>query len=594
MPLPPSYRVPQRELQFVLHEWLHVEPGLRALVWPGPPARQDIDELVAGLAVFVEDVLAPLNAVGDAHGCTWHHGAVRTPPGFRDAYATFRRNGWTSLGAAAEHGGRGWPTVLTSLVTELAGSANHSWLMYHSISRGSYACIRANGSPAQQDLYLPHLASGAWMGSMCITEPQAGTDVGLIRTQAIPQAGGHFLLTGHKCMATVAEHDFVDNIVHLVLARIEGHPPGSRGLSLFIVPRLRHDGTRNAVACEGLDDKMGIRGTPTCRLRFDGAWGELLGEPGKGLAAMFVMMNIARLGTGMQGMNQAEAAFQMADHHARTRLQGRAPGDAFAAPGPQPLIMHADVRRMLRTQKAWTEAARAMAYWLAWQVDQAAAHPDALERARSEAVVSLLTPVFKAFATDNGYACTTLAQQVMGGWGYLGTSGVHQYLRDVRVGQIYEGANGIQGQDLLGRKVLGDRGGSLADFRRLVWATVAEHIGHPDLRAWAQALHALDQRLAALTDALLRRAEVGEPDLVGACGHSFLRVVGLLAWGWIWLQLAALARKQLDASSASEFYTDKLATAGFYFAHLMPEADYQIRVAEAGSDVLGRPSTAIV
>ncbi|CAN5833867.1 acyl-CoA dehydrogenase family protein [soil metagenome] len=584
------YRAPRRELHFVLQEWLALAQGLQSLSLPVCPDRGAIDRLIDELAEFSERTLAPLNRVGDEQGCTWQDGEVTTPEGFKAAYETFRRRGWAGLGAAQEHGGRAWPAVLTSLVTELVGSANHSWLMYHSISRGGYECIRANGTPDQRARYLPRLASGEWMGSMCITESEAGTDVGLIRTTASPGADGHYRLQGMKCMATVAEHDMADNIVHLVLARIEGAPAGSRGLSLFIVPkRLPDTAERNTVFCDGLEDKMGIRGTPTCLLRFQGAWGELLGEPGKGLAAMFVMMNIARLGTGMQGLNQAEVAYQMASRHARTRVQGRRPGASPSGTEPQPLIVHADVRRMLLTQKAWTQGARALAYWLAWQVDRAKAHPDKTDRAQADALLALLTPVFKAFATDNGLTSTLLAQQVMGGAGYMNASGLHQYVRDVRVGQIYEGANGIQGQDLLGRKVLGDGGASLKALLAWVEQSVAAHLQHvasPALSAWAEAVLALGRRLGALTEVLVRRHAAGDADLVGASGHSYLRLVGLTTLAWVWLDMAALAQRRLDEGSVDLLYVDKLTTARFYFAHLLPEAEHHLQVAAVESDVV--------
>lgn len=585
MPDRSTYRVPQQDLRFVLHEWLGVAQALPQLDLPACPDRPAIDALIAELARFAENTLAPLNPIGDEQGCHWKDGEVATPAGFREAYEVYRQRGWVGLGADPAHGGRGLPTVLTSLVTEIVGTANHSWLMYHSISRGGYACIHANGTPDQHARYLPRLASGEWMSSMCITERQAGTDVGLIKTRAVAQGDGHYRLSGLKWMATVAEHDLATNILHLVLARIEGAPSGSSGLSLFVVPKRLADGQRNAVRCEALDEKLGIRGTPTCRMRFDGAWGELLGQPGKGLAAMFVMMNIARLGTGMQGMNQAEGAYQMALRHAQQRLQGRAQRGGAPA-GPQPLTVHADVRRMLLTQKAWTQGARALAYWLAWQVDCGQAHPDPQQRQQADAMVALLTPVFKAFATDNGYTCATLAQQVMGGWGYLGASGVHQFLRDVRVGQIYEGANGIQGQDLLGRKVLADGGARLALFRAHIDSAAATLGQHPALCNWAQDLIRLNLRVSEISAGLARRAMRGEPDLVGACGTGYLRVLGLLTLAWIWLERAALAQRHIDQGVTDPFYADQRVTARFYFAHLLPEVEHHLAVLTVDSEAV--------
>lgn len=586
---PASYKAPLRELRFVLNDLLGIDEELKALRLPGAIAREDVDALMEEMAAFAEEVLASLNQSADREGCAWRDGEVATPGGFKAAYDMFRGKGWAGLGAAIEHGGRAWPTVLTHLVTELIGSANHSWLMYHSISRGGYECIRANGTPAQQAAYLPHLASGAWTSSMCITEREAGTDVGLLRTVAVPQPDGSYRLTGLKRMVTAAEHDLADNIVHLVLARIAGAPEGARGLSLFIVPRhLPGAAERNGVRCEGLEDKMGIRGTPTCWLRLDGARGELLNTAGNGLAAMFVMMNIARLATGMQGVNQAEAAYQRARDHARTRLQGRGFGGARRSepqPAADPLIVHADVRRMLLVQKAWTEGSRALAYWLALQVDRSKLHPEPSVRREADELVSLLTPVLKAFATDNGYASATLAQQVMGGWGYLDDSGVHQYLRDVRVGQIYEGANGIQGQDLLGRKILGDGGARLRRFLDVVHQVLEENEAHLVLQPWVAQTRTLCVRLDALARHLIARAP-SHPDQVGASGHSCLRIVGVLALAWQWIGMASIAQRRIDARQSDGFDVAKVATARFYFAHLFPEVEQHLQVAAQDDDAV--------
>ncbi|MGO4394720.1 acyl-CoA dehydrogenase [Variovorax sp. M-6] len=582
-----SYKAPLPELRFILNDLLHIDDGLEELGLARGFDREAIDALMRDLARFAEEVLAPLNRIGDRVGCVWRGDEVSTPPGYKSAYDMFRHRGWAGLGAAVEHGGQALPTVLTNLVTELFGSANHSWLMYHSISRGGYECIRANGTPAQQAMYLPRLASGEWTSSMCITEREAGTDVGLLRTEAVPQPDGSYRLTGLKRMVTAAEHDLADNIVHLVLARIEGAPPGARGLSLFIVPKhLPGTTTRNAVRCDGIEDKMGIRGTPTCWVQLDGARGELLNTAGNGLAAMFVMMNIARLATGMQGLNQAEAAYQLALGYARTRLQGRKAGEGSAPSSPaDPLIVHADVRRMLLTQKAWTEGTRALAYWLALQVDRSKAHPRPQVRQEADDLVSLLTPVLKAFATDNGYASTTLAQQVMGGWGYLDASGVHQYIRDVRVGQIYEGANGIQGQDLLGRKILGDRGSRLRKFQDMVRGTLEKNDMHPVLRPWISQTRTLCSRLDALTQRLLNRAE-SHPDQIGASGHSYLRVLGVLALAWQWIEIASIAQRKIEAGQSGAFESAKMVTARFYFAHLFPEVEHHLLVADQGCDTV--------
>lgn len=591
----PAYVAPQDELRFVLHEWLGVEAGLRPLAPHAGIRRADVDELMAQLARFAEVSVAPLNAIGDLEGCWYrpgeHGGEVHAPSGFAHAYRAFCAKGWAGLGADPAHGGRGLPNVLTNLSTEIFGSANHAWLMYTSMSRGGYECIRANGSPAQQALYLPRLASGRWTSSMCITESEAGTDVGLLQTTAQAQDDGSFRLSGLKRLATNAEHDLSENIVHLVLARIAGAPAGTRGLSLFIVPKHLPDaqgrpGPRNAVRCEGLEDKMGIRGTPTCWMRFDRATGSLLGAPGKGLQAMFVMMNIARLATGMQGVNQAERGYQLSLAYAGQRLQGRSPrGAALPQQPADPLHVHADVRRMLLTQRAWLQAGRAFGYWIALQVDISKGHADALVRRDADEVVSLLTPVLKAFATDNGHASAVLAQQVLGGAGYLRESGAVQFVCDARVGQIYEGANGIQGQDLLGRKVLGDGGARLEAFCAQVLSALARVAADSVLQPHVQAMRALLPRIASLTARIGERA-AADPDQVGASAHAYLRLIGHLVYGWLWIDMARVAQSK---AASSPLHAAKVATAHFYFSHLFPEVEQLLRVADAPASVLAGP-----
>ena len=608
----PPYAAPIQDLQFVLHEWLQVADRLRALPAHAAISPEGIDRLLAQLGQFAETQVAPLNMPGDLQGCRYEDGVVRAPAGFAAAYQAFCTRGWPGLGAATADGGQGLPTVLTNLVTELMGSANHAWLMFTSMSQGGYACIQAHGSPSQKARYLPRLADGSWTSSMCITEDQAGTDVGLLCTRAVPQPDGSYRLWGHKRMATNAEHDLSANIVHLVLARIEGAPAGTRGISLFIAPKYLVDvgdqadgllgdrlgdglgnghgdgpGTRNALRCTALEDKMGIRGTPTCRMQFDGARAELLGEAHRGLQAMFVMMNIARLGTGMQGVNQAERAYQLASAYARQRLQGRG---ARGATDPQrpadPLTAHADVRRMLLTQRAWTEAGRAFGYWVALRVDEARAHPDAALRHAANAQVALLTPVLKAFATDNGYTSATLAQQVLGGWGYLQASGASQFIRDVRVGQIYEGANGIQGQDLLGRKVLGDGGEALRAFIALVRAALSRVPAQSALQPHVQAVEGLCERLLALTQHLGERV-AADPEQLGASACHYLRLVGHLVYGWLWTDMARVSEA---AAAASRFHAAKVETAHFYFGHLFPEVEQLLHAAAAPASLVALPA----
>lgn len=584
------YAPPLRDIEFVLHELLDVLPTLARQPSDAPLTRPALDTLLRELADFAQTQVAPLNASGDREGCRYEDGTVHTPTGFRATYAQFCERGWAGLSALQAHGGRALPTVIANLVTELFGCANHSWLMYGSMSRGAYECIRANGTPAQQQAWLPALASGRWTGSMCITEAEAGTDVGLLQTTATPLGDGRYRLSGLKRMATNAEHDLADNILHLVLARIKGAPAGSKGLSLFVVPKFLPaeggPGPRNGVRCEGLEDKMGIRGTPTCWMRFDGAEGELLGAPNQGLAAMFVMMNVARISTGMQGVNQGERALQLSRDYALTRRQGRAASGATEPHAPaDPLIVHADVRRMLLTQKAWVEGGRAFAYWVALLVDQSQGAPEAETRQDARELVALLTPVLKAFCSDQGHLCATLGQQVLGGWGYLRESGASQFVADARVAQIYEGANGIQGADLLGRKVLGDRGARLQRLLARVRTTCEAAAGDADLAPMAAHTRELADALEALTQVLARRC-AEDPQAVGAAAHAYLRLVGHLVHAWLWLRTAQVAQRSLHADGASRFHQAKLATARFHFAHLYPEAHHWLTVARAPSDVL--------
>lgn len=580
---PLAYSTPIRELEFVLHELLQIEPSLRAWQPTGALDRPAVDRLIQELAEFAEQVVAPLHADAEATGCTWHEGNVSTPAGFGAAYDAFCERGWAGLAAAPEHGGRGLPAVIANLATEIFGSASHAWLMYSSMSRGAYECIRANGTAQQQMRYLPALALGQWTGSMCITEADAGTDVGLLQTRANAMPDGSWRLEGLKRMATNAEHDLANNIVHLVLARIDGAPEGSKGLSLFIAPKVivsgEQTGVRNAVRCEGIEDKEGIRGTPTCWMRFEGASAELLGQPNEGLAAMFVMMNIARLGTGMQGVNQGERALQLARDYARQRRQGRAPGSAAGASAPAPLIAHADVRRMLLTQKAWVESGRAFAYWIALQVDRSTMDPLQSGRHEASQLVALLTPVLKAFVTDQGHAGAVMGQQVLGGVGYLQASGASLFVADARVGQIYEGANGIQAIDLLGRKVVVDRGKRLDVLLSIVRATCNAAQAHEALKAMAVSTGELTDVMQHETKVLIGRC-LADPDLVGACAYSYLRLVGQLVHAWMWLRMSLVA---LGAPQDSAFYRAKLATAQFHFDHLYPEIHHLLAVIKAPS-----------
>ena len=580
-----QYTAPLRDMRFVLHELLDVEKQFAEI--PGSEVdRATIDQMLDTAGRFASDVLFPLNQVGDREGCTLRNGEVKTPSGFRDAFQQYREAGWAGLDCDPDDGGQGLPHAMGIVIGEMIGSANHSFSMYPGLTHGAYSCIRAYGTEQQKRLYLPKLATCEWAGTMCLTEAHAGTDLGLLRTRAAPQADGSYLVTGEKIFISSGDHDLADNIVHLVLARLPGAPAGTKGISLFIVPKFVPDaaggvGKRNGVVCAGLEHKMGIHGNSTCVLSFEGATGWLLGEANKGLAAMFLMMNGARLDTGMQGLRQAEVAYQNALAYAKERVQGRSlTGPKFPESAADPIIVHADVRRMLLTQKAYIEGSRAFGYWLAVLLDREHSHPDQAARQEAAELVALLTPVMKAFVSDNGYTCTTLAQQVLGGHGYIAEWGMEQYVRDARIAQIYEGTNGIQALDLVGRKVFGDGGARLGRFVGLVKRFAKEAQAEPGMSEFLDPLGSCINELTTLTAELGAKA-MKNPDEAGAAAVDYLRVLGHCAFAYWWARMAQIALQK--AGTRDRFYEAKLATARFYFSRLLPEAAYHARAARAGA-----------
>lgn len=583
-----SYTAPLRDMRFVLFELLDVERLYAEL--PGMEVdRETIDQMLETAGEFASEILFPLNQVGDREGCTLKDGEVKTPAGFREAFRQYRDGGWAGLDCAPEDGGQGLPHSIGIVVEDMVASANQSFSMYPGLTHGAYSCIRAYGTEEQKRTYLPKLANCEWTGTMCLTEAQCGTDLGLLRTRAEPQADGSYLVTGEKIFISSGDHDLADNIVHLVLARLPDAPKGTKGISLFIVPKLLPGagggvGARNGVVCSGLEHKMGIKGNATCVLTFESAKGFLLGEANKGLAAMFLMMNGARLTTGMQGLRLADVAYQNALAYAKERLQGRSLTGPKAPGSPaDPIIVHPDVRRMLLTQKAYTEGARAFSYWLATLLDREHHHPDPAARNEAAELVALLTPVVKAFVSDNGFACTALAQQVLGGHGYIREWGMEQYVRDARIAQIYEGTNGIQALDLLGRKVLLDGGNKLRLFGKMVQAFQEEGRATEGMAPLLDALGGCLAELVSLSTELGAKA-MSNPDEVGAAAADYLRVVGHCALAYWWARAANVALKK--RGSGERFYEAKLATARFYFSRLLPEAAYHARAARAGADVL--------
>ena len=586
----PSYTPPLRDMQFVLHEVLHAVDQLT------PMARfadLDVDTVNAVLeegGKFAAEVLQPINLSGDAEGCALDKAthSVKAPQGFKEAYAQFVEGGWPGLTCETEYGGQALPQTVATAVMEMMNSANQAWTMYPGLAHGVYAALHAHGSDEQKKLYLPRLTSGEWAGTMCLTEPHCGTDLGLLRTKAEPQADGSYRITGSKIFISAGEHDFTDNIIHLVLARLPDAPKGSKGISLFIVPKVKvaADGSlgeRNPVFCTGIEHKMGIHGNATCQLSLDGAEGFLVGEPNKGLMAMFVMMNGARLGVGNQSLGLTEVAYQNALAYAKERLQMRSLSGPKAKDKPaDPIIVHPDVRKMLLTAKTWAEGGRAMALYCALLLDQAQHHGDAKVRQDSEEMVALLTPIVKAFLTDNGFAATSACMQVFGGHGYIHETGAEQFVRDARINMIYEGTNTVQALDLLGRKVLMNQGATLRKFGKQVEALIREE-------GVNEAMAEFINPLAVLADKFIKfSTEIGfkgmsNPDEVGAAATDYLRVAGHLVFAWLFARMASVAQKQIAAGSSDPFYAAKLQTARFYFARLFPETASLMITARSGS-----------
>jgi len=583
----PQYNPPLRDMQFVLHEVLNVVDELKAL-----PQHADIDVDTFNAVLeeggkFASEVIFPLNLSGDAEGCTLDKTTheVTPPKGFKEAYRTYVEGGWPSLSADPEYGGQGLPISLNQCLYEMLNSGNQAWTMYPGLSHGAYEALHAHGTPEQKKMFLPKLTSGEWTGTMCLTEPHCGTDLGLLRTKAEPQADGTYKITGAKIFISAGEHGMVSNILHLVLARLPDAPAGSKGISLFVVPKFKVDadgslGERNPIFCAGLEHKMGIHGNATCQMVLEGAVGTMVGEPNKGLNAMFVMMNAARLGVGMQSLGLTEVAYQNAVAYAKDRLQMRALSGPKAPDKPaDPIIVHPDVRKMLLTARAYAEGGRALAIYTAALIDKELNHPDADVRKECADEVALLTPIVKAFMTDNGWIATSHCMQVYGGHGFIHEWGMEQYVRDARINMIYEGTNTIQSLDLLGRKVLGDNGAKLKKFGKKIAAFVEEEGISEEMQEFVNPLADLGDKVTKLTTEIGMKA-FQNPDEVGAAAVDYLRVCGHLVFAYFFARMAKVALEKKD--SGDKFYQAKLTTARFYFAKLLPETAGLIRTCRAG------------
>jgi alkylation response protein AidB-like acyl-CoA dehydrogenase len=574
-------------MAFILHEALKVQDQeIEGYSELDPEFTSAILDEAGKIA---RDVLAPLNQIGDQQGCRLENGVVRTPEGFKQAFDTLREGGWTGLDCDPDYGGQGMPYVLATAVGEMHSAANMALMMYPGLTHGAYSAIHTHGSDEQKRTYLPKMVTGEWTGTMNLTEPHCGTDLGLLRTKAEPQDDGSYSITGQKIFISAGEHDMADNIIHLVLAKIPGGPDGVKGISLFIVPKflVKEDGSlgeRNGVSCGKLEEKMGIHGNATCVMNYDGATGYLVGEAHKGLRAMFTMMNEARIGVGMQGLSQAAVAYENAVTYARDRVQGRAvTGAAAPDKAADPIIVHPDVRRMLLDQKAFVEGARMFALWGANLIDRAHRNGDK----QAEGLISLMTPVIKGFLTDKGYEAATQAQQVYGGHGYIEEWGMSQFVRDARIAMIYEGANGIQALDLVGRKLAADGGKPAMAFFELVKAFCKENEADAELKK--DFLDPLKEASKQLQSAAMYFMQNGmkNPNAALAGSTDFMHLFGHVCLGFAWAQMAKAAQAKIAEGTSDEaFYANKIRTGRYYMARLLPEAAVHLARIESGPETV--------
>ena len=586
----PSYNAPVRDTRFIINEVLDLSsyadlPGFEAVT------PDLVDTLVEEAGKFASEVLAPLNVIGDKEGCTRHpDGSVTTAPGFKEAYAQFQQAGWGSISMPTEFGGQGLPHVLGFVVEEFVDAANIGFGLYPGLAVGAVSALLVAGTNEQKQTYLPKLVSGEWLGTMNLTEPHCGTDLGLIRTKAEPQADGSYAISGTKIFISSGEHDLTDNIIHLVLAKTPGAPEGTKGISLFVVPKIMVNadgslGERNSLSCGSIEEKMGLHGSATCVMNYDGAKGWMVGEENRGLAAMFVMMNAARLGVGIQGLGQAEVAYQNGANYARERRQGRAlTGTAEPSEKADPIIVHPDVRRMLMNAKALTEGLRALALWAGLLVDLAHQAKTAEERQAADDLVGLLTPVVKGYTTEKAFQVAVDMQQVYGGHGYITEWGMEQFVRDARIPMIYEGTNGVQAMDLAGRKLPKDGGRAVQAFFKLVDDEIAAVKDDAQLGEIAARLAKAVGEQKAATMWFLQNA-MANPNNLGAGAFSYLGIMGVVSVGLMWLRMAKVAaRKLAEGEGDKAFYEAKLTTARYFADRMMPEAGALRRMIESGSD----------
>jgi alkylation response protein AidB-like acyl-CoA dehydrogenase len=583
------YKAPLRDYRFLLEEVLEVEQLTKL-----PGFEDATPEIFAAVleegAKLCEEALFPINRSGDEEGCAYENGVVRTPKGFKEAYDIFRAGGWTSLACDPAYGGQGLPYTLNFCMEEMISSANMSFGMYPGLSHGAYRALMMHGSDEQKSRYLKRLVDGSWAGTMCLTEPQCGTDLGLIRSKAEPLGDGKYKISGAKIFISAGEHDLTENILHLVLARLPDAPSGTRGISLFLVPKFLVGadgslGARNGVRCGSIEHKMGIKASSTCVINFDEAEGTLVGKPHSGMRAMFTMMNSARLGVALQGLGLGEVAYQSARAYAVERLQGRALKGSAAPDKPaDPIIVHPDVRRMLLTMKAHNEASRALACWVGLHIDIAERHPDPAEREAAEDLVALMTPILKSYLTDGGSEAANLGVQIMGGHGYIRENGMEQLVRDARITQIYEGANGIQALDLVGRKMPMHMGRLMRRFFHPVDSFIVKHKGTAELQEFVLPLAKAFGKLQQATLLVAQRG-LADPDEAGAAASDYLKLFALTALAFMWAMLAKASLPKAAGDDA-DFYIGKLATARFFMSRILPQTSSLLTIISAGAKPL--------
>ncbi|TDT43277.1 hypothetical protein DES49_1091 [Halospina denitrificans] len=588
----PQYRAPLRDIQFVMNELLDTETHYQHIPGGEEATPDMVNAIIQEGAKFCEQVLSPLNQTGDQEGCTLENGAVTTPSGFKEAYQQYIAGGWPSMTADEELGGQGLPGSLSIVMNEMVGTANWSFGMYPGLSHGCLNTLEAHGSDEQKQTYLPKMISGEWTGTMCLTESHCGSDLGILRSKAEPNDDGSYNITGEKIFISAGDHDMADNIIHLVLAKLPDAPKGTKGISVFVVPKFIPDengnpGERNSVSVGSIEHKMGIHANATCVLNFDGAKGFLIGEPHKGLGYMFTFMNIARIGTAIQGLGSAELSFQGSLEYAKERLAMRSLSGPKNPDGPaDPIIVHPDVRRMLMTQKALAEGGRAMIYYAAQQADVATRGQDEDARKEADELLGFLTPIAKAFLTETGIEAANQGMQVLGGHGYISEWGMEQIVRDARIGAIYEGTTGIQALDLLGRKVLMSQGESLKRFTKKVHLFCKEHGNNDSLKEFIEPLSAFNKEWGDLT-MKLGSAAMKDREEVGAASYDYLMYSGYGVMAYLWASMAEVAQRKLEEGTSEEaFYTAKLQTARFYFKRMLPRAKAHADAMISGADTL--------